>query len=241
MKPAEEHRVTSCSGTSTHSDLQSVRFTGRRLKNRAFVEDKDLERRRRAIMCAYATCTGLLTPPYPPPKCLERTVRRVPSGDGALRLRQQLHGRIGLPSANGIQPPTRALLATPTGHSPAVKTALAKANLEMLPRCHTFVEFKHRLMPVSGVQSMAISQRQPLHHVGTHHSVACALGMEAGASADVMVVAEDPDDVKTCSGQQCEPGTSSLDPAVDSVTQVNISHVSEPELKDPMRFDSNSQ
>ena len=191
-------------------------------------------------MCAYATCTGLLTPPYPPPNCLERTIRRTNDGGGALRLQRQLHSRMGLHTSAGINPASRSLLKTPTGHSPTVKTALTNSSLGLLPRCHTFAEFKHRLSTVPRLQGTAGPARTPqLERTGTADSRAWVSSTAINPESDVFVVREDVQSSQLCSpvsdSHPCEQGDCNAEPTGEAVTQVHLSSISDSDLRDPMR------
>lgn len=228
-----------CSGIPS-PEIAPVRTGRRKFQQHATVGDRELERRRRSIMCAYATCTGLLTPPYPPPNRLERTIRRIPDGGGALRLHRQLQIRTGLHTSSGLHPASRSLLATPTGHSPAVKAALTNLNFGMLPRCHTFAEFKHRLSTVPRLQGTAVPPRTAqLERAVTANSRAWVSNTAINPESDMTVILEAPEYAQLCTPVQdskhCEQGDGRTEPAEDSATQVQISHISDPDLKDPMR------
>lgn len=191
-------------------------------------------------MCAYATCTGLLTPPYPPSNCLERTIRRPNDGGGALRLQRQLHSRLGLQTSSGLPQASRSLLKTPTGHSPAVKTALTKSSLAMLPRCHTFAEFKHRLSTIPRLQGTAVPARSaPLEGAETSDSKAWEPSTSTIPENDVLVVRPHAQSPRLCTPvldtNPCEQGARSAEPAEEAATQVYLSHISDPNLRDPMR------
>jgi hypothetical protein len=222
------------SGIPSHPDIVPVRTGRRRLQQHATTVDRELERRRRSIMCAYATCTGLLTPPYPPPNCLERTIRHS-NGGGALRLQCYLHSRTGLHTSSGLNPASRTLLATPTGHSPTTKNALTKASLAALPRCHTFAEFKHRLSTVPRLRGTAGPlQTSQQERTVTTNSTPWLSSTVVNSQVDMMVVSEGSEQAQVCTGQ--DPSKLAHDsPAEDPITKVNVSHISDPHLKDPMR------
>jgi hypothetical protein len=224
--------VHTLSGVPNHPDVAPVR-TGRKHFHQCSSElDRQLERRRRAILCAYGTCTGLLNPPYSPSsKFLERTIRRIPDGGGGMRLQRLLHGTS-----------PRALLATPTGHNPELRIALSNAKLSSLPRCQTFAELRRHLHTAPGLissekqQSSSEVLRLPAMPGTAHGRMSSTTSPipEHETHRD----SEDPNATENEFMETAAPPDGLVEGAAthDDIIRVNVSDISNPNLKNPIQY-----
>lgn len=191
--------------------------------------DLELERRRRAILCAYGTATGLLPPPYAPSKTvLDRTIRR-PEGGGGHRL------------ARILQSHTRSkLLQSPTAHSPCVKAALK--SLSRLGPCQVQAGQSSALPSVSrpkAIGDQASSQEGHESQTCPHDCTSDPLPLRPATSASAAQAhsCQDPTaKIGTDRTQNtCETAERSSDVPV---TQVTVAPIGDPCLSDPMECDA---
>lgn len=185
--------------------------------------DLELERRRRAVLCAYGTATGLFPPPYASSKVvLDRTIRR-PDGGGGSRLSTILHGNT-------------KLLRSPTVHHPGIKAALkslSRADRNQLEATEdaTLPSVRRSTVGLAGPDSKSdkpCESQAPVEPQPLRPSTSCAAlqsGSCVGPNADAS------------SQEQSNEGTpveASEQPTETPITQVAVASISDPCLSDPM-------
>lgn len=187
--------------------------------------DQALDRRRRAVLCAYGTATGLLPPPYAQSKTfIERTIRR-PDGGGGERLARILH--------NGIDP---KLLTTPTAYSPCIKTALkslSRLDASQARAAHSIALPRLAEPRAVGDQAASLSSRGSV--VDSTHGTLEASAHRPATSCAVVHTSGCPDSTESMPGNGSETANQSSDAPI---TQVAVASISDPCLSDPMECET---
>eukprot|EP00892_Ulva_mutabilis_P004449 jgi/Ulvmu1/2376/UM130_0009.1 len=225
VRPATSETAKRCH----HHDVVALR-TGKRLYTTVPSEaDQELERRRRAVLCAYGTASGLFRPPYAPSAAaLDRTIRRHADGGGAQRLAGMLRHEN-----------TTKLLRSPTAHHPGVKSAIASCS--RWPTRRDDLPLLLRRVPSSTVTSVDVRCSDSVGATTSPDaSVPSQLPPQPTATEAEVDGRGCPELVSHCAGSgpggvQCSSGSEDRENPQDTITQVAVAPIGDPCLSDPMQ------